>query len=213
MEKGVRNLRFFTTLVLWRHVTAICGNLRATAEKQAPMQRSPPAITLRERRGNIIENTPQMCGRLNRIAEMPTPTQLSLLWLPSEGRFAARLTSMPLSPGSTIAGQIVEQDKRIMNSLADLTGFSKVCSRNRNATGRWAWPVAVQMIRMYTMILGTPPSRWAIVANAKTFKQVYFCLSLVIVLSLFVSRILNFWEGCRAQKRGWIDCILITWWF
>jgi hypothetical protein len=77
-----------------------------------------------------------MCGRLNRIAEMPTPTQLSLLWLPSEGRFAARLTSMPLSPGSTIAGQIVEQDKRIMNSLADLTGFSKVCSRNRNATGR-----------------------------------------------------------------------------
>jgi hypothetical protein len=77
-----------------------------------------------------------MCGSLNRIAEMPTSTQLSLLWLPSEGRCAARLTSMPLSPDSTMAGQIVEQDKRIMNSLADLAGFSKVCSRNRNATGR-----------------------------------------------------------------------------
>jgi hypothetical protein len=57
---------------------------------------------------------------------MPTSTQLSLLWLPSEGRCAARLTSMPLSPDSTMAGQIVEQDKRIMNSLADLAGFSKV---------------------------------------------------------------------------------------
>src|ERR1700734_1065501 len=59
-----------------------CGNLRATAEEQAPMQRRPPAITLRERRGNIIENTPQMCDRLNRIAELPTSTQLSLLWFP-----------------------------------------------------------------------------------------------------------------------------------
>jgi hypothetical protein len=76
-----------------------------------------------------------MCGRLNRIAELPTPTQLSLLWLPSEGRYAARLTSMPLSPDSTIAGKVVEQDKRIMNSLADLAGFSKVSSRNGSATG------------------------------------------------------------------------------
>ena len=114
---------------------SVCGTLRATAEKQAPTHRRPPAITLRERRGNIIENTPQMCSRLNRIAELPTPTQLSLLWLPSEGRYAARLTSMPLSPDSTIAGQVVEQDKRIMNSLADLAGFSKVSSRNSSATG------------------------------------------------------------------------------
>jgi hypothetical protein len=44
---------------------------------------------------------------------------LCQLWLPSEGYYAARLSSMPLSPDFTITGQFVGQDKRIMNLLAD----------------------------------------------------------------------------------------------
>src|ERR1700723_716488 len=101
-----------------RDEESVSGNLRATADKQAPVQRRPPAIRRRERRGKIIANTPQMCGSLNWNSQLPAPHAVPAVV--TIGRpLCARLTSIPLSPDFTITAQIVEQDKWIMNLPVD----------------------------------------------------------------------------------------------
>src|ERR1700723_1110590 len=77
---------------------SVGGTLGAAADKQDPVQRRPPAIRLRERRGKTIANTPQMYCSLNRISQLPAPTGCASCGCPPKAtmRPGLRLGRFPL---------------------------------------------------------------------------------------------------------------------